>query len=89
MGLSQIAEIAAQLQLHGLAGTTRVAAISAGTTARQQVLRSRLAAVAADIADQELATPTLFIVGPVVDVLDAFEPAVDSAGLLMAVAGHA
>ena len=89
MGLGQIGEIADQLQRHGLPGSTPVAAISAGTTARQQILRSRLATLASDVAKGELATPTLFILGPVVDVLGSHQAAMDPARLLMAVAGHA
>ena len=65
MGFAQIAEIAAGLIAHGRAPSTPVAAVSAGTTPEQKVLRSRLDAIASDTRMAGMRNPVVFYIGEV------------------------
>jgi len=91
MGLARIGEIARQLVLHGLPPLTAVAAISKGTTTKQELIRSRLLTVGADSRIHALPSPTLFIIGPIVDAIADFRPALPNelAALMHPIAGHA
>lgn len=68
MGAANMAQIAVRLITHGLPATTPAAAISQGTTPRQQTLVSTLGEIANAVADAGLPSPLMFIVGRVVDV---------------------
>ena len=91
MGLSQINEISSQLMLHGMPPGTAIAAVSKGTTAGQRIVRARLATVAANPEVRTLPSPTLFIIGPVVDAIADFQPVVPAelSWPLQPMAGHA
>jgi uroporphyrin-III C-methyltransferase len=69
MGLAHVREITANLMLAGLAGSTPAAAIAQGTTANERVVRTTLASLAGAAERAELAPPTLFVIGDVVNVL--------------------
>jgi len=64
MAAANLQGIADRLIAEGLAPSTPAAAISAGTTPRQRVIRSSLDRISADA--RQLPTPVLFIVGDVV-----------------------
>ncbi|MCV0072028.1 uroporphyrinogen-III C-methyltransferase [Pseudomonas aeruginosa] len=68
MGLGNLAEIAARLVEHGLAGDTPAALVSQGTQAGQQVTRGALAELPALALARryQLKPPTLIVVGQVV-----------------------
>ena len=70
MGLANICEIASELVAHGRAPSTPVLAISRGTLPDQRQLTSTLATVGRDVALAKLATPTLFIIGDVVSLIE-------------------
>ena len=69
MGLSHIAEIAGRLVDAGLSPATPAMAVQEGTTARQRSVRASLTELEHAVAGAGLASPVLFIIGPVVDVL--------------------
>ncbi|MSO54605.1 MAG: uroporphyrinogen-III C-methyltransferase [Rhodospirillales bacterium] len=66
MGLATIDRIAAALMTGGLAASTPAAAIENGTLPAERRLRSTLGAISRDLRDQEFASPTLIVIGPVV-----------------------
>jgi uroporphyrin-III C-methyltransferase/precorrin-2 dehydrogenase/sirohydrochlorin ferrochelatase len=67
MGLGGLASICQQLVAHGRNAGTPVAIISKGTTPEQQVLKGTLETITGLAARTQLQTPTLIIVGEVVD----------------------
>ncbi|HMR32089.1 MAG TPA: uroporphyrinogen-III C-methyltransferase [Geminicoccaceae bacterium] len=69
MGHGQIATIAEKLVAHGLGPATPVAAITDGCDRSQRIVRTTLAQVAAASAPARPGSPTLFIIGAVVDVV--------------------
>lgn len=78
MGLANISEIAAELIRHGRHAATPVLAISRGTLPDERRVFTTLAAVAADVAAADLASPTLFIIGEVVGLADTLAPCADA-----------
>jgi uroporphyrin-III C-methyltransferase len=75
MGLSGLAQIAAQLVAHGLPPDWPAAVISKGTLPAQRVVQGTLATIAEEATRAQLASPCLTIVGEVVrlrGVLDWF-----------------
>ncbi len=70
MGAANVAQISIRLMTHGLPASTPVAAISRGTTPRQQSLRSTLGEIASAVGEAGLPSPLTFVVGRVVDVAD-------------------
>lgn len=68
MGVANIAEIAANLCLHGLPGSLPVMAVAQATTPRERRLVSRLDRIAHDLAAANLQAPVLFVVGHVVSL---------------------
>jgi uroporphyrinogen III methyltransferase / synthase len=76
MGLKHIRPIMEKLMAHGLAGTTPVAMIRWGTTARQQSIEGTLATIA-DVAEQTpFGAPAVTVIGDVVKlrpILNWFE----------------
>ncbi|MFI5488319.1 uroporphyrinogen-III C-methyltransferase [Micromonospora echinaurantiaca] len=71
MGLKNLAEITATLIAHGRPAATPAAVVQEATTGAQRVLRSTLAAVAADVAGAGLRPPAVVVVGDVVPVLSS------------------
>ena len=67
MGLGGLASICQQLVAHGRNSGTPVAIISKGTTPEQQVLKGTLETITGLAARTQVQTPTLIIVGEVVD----------------------
>jgi uroporphyrin-III C-methyltransferase/precorrin-2 dehydrogenase/sirohydrochlorin ferrochelatase len=67
MGLGGLASICQQLVAHGRNAGTPVAIISKGTTPEQQVLKGTLETITGLAARTQVQTPTLIIVGEVVD----------------------
>ncbi len=68
MGVSQLADISAELVLHGRSASTPVALIENGTTSAQRVLTGTLADVAELALQEQLRNPAMIIVGEVVRV---------------------
>ena len=66
MGVSRMAEIAAQLIAHGRAADTPAAVIRQGTTADQETVVGTLATIAADVERAGLGAPATLVVGEVV-----------------------
>ncbi|MDP3652334.1 MAG: uroporphyrinogen-III C-methyltransferase [Rhodoferax sp.] len=66
MGLGALAEIAKQLVLHGMPGTTPAAIVERGTTQRQQVIAGTLETLPDLARAAALKSPSLIIVGQVV-----------------------
>jgi uroporphyrin-III C-methyltransferase/precorrin-2 dehydrogenase/sirohydrochlorin ferrochelatase/uroporphyrin-III C-methyltransferase len=69
MGLAHLEEIAGRLIEAGLPHATPAAAIADGTTPEQRVVRGSLATLERAVRMAALASPVLFVIGPVVDVL--------------------
>ncbi len=67
MGLGGLATICRQLLAHGRAADTPIAIISKGTTPDQQVLKATLETMPGLAARTQIQTPTLIIVGEVVN----------------------
>jgi uroporphyrin-III C-methyltransferase/precorrin-2 dehydrogenase/sirohydrochlorin ferrochelatase len=67
MGLGGLASICQQLVAHGRDAGTPVAIVSKGTTPEQQVLKGTLETITGLVARTQVQTPTLIIVGEVVD----------------------
>ena len=70
MGLANIGAIVAALLAHGRPGSTDVAVIQEGATARQRVVRGRLDEIVAAVADQQVRAPALIVIGDVVSALN-------------------
>ena len=70
MGLANIESLADKLIEHGRAASTPVAIISKGTRAEQIVLTSTLSSVAIRQQQEQLPSPSLIIVGEVVQLAD-------------------
>ncbi len=66
MGLAGLAEICSKLVAHGLPAHTPAAVIEQGTTLEQRVVSATLADLADRVAEAELRSPCLTIVGEVV-----------------------
>ncbi len=67
MGLSQLPMISQQLTQHGLAGDTPAALIENGTQSVQRVLTSTVSALAEQAKQQQFVSPTLIVIGEVVN----------------------
>jgi uroporphyrin-III C-methyltransferase/precorrin-2 dehydrogenase/sirohydrochlorin ferrochelatase len=70
MGLSSLPVICESLRAHGMADDMNVALIEKGTTREQRVLLSTLAELPARLQLLEVSSPSLFIVGRVVQLAD-------------------
>ena len=68
MGITQLAEICAQLTAHGLAASTPAAVVRRGTTCEQRVVTSDLAGLPAAVKAAGITPPALTIVGDVVSL---------------------
>ncbi|MFM9885651.1 MAG: uroporphyrinogen-III C-methyltransferase [Burkholderiales bacterium] len=73
MGLGAIGEIARQLIAHGRSAGTPAAAIERATTRAQRVVVSTLAALETDVARAMLCSPTLLLIGEVVQLRATFQ----------------
>ncbi|MCB0168859.1 MAG: uroporphyrinogen-III C-methyltransferase, partial [Anaerolineae bacterium] len=85
MAAKNIARIRGELLAAGRAGETPAAAISWATTDRQQVVRTTLDKLPADIAARKLPTPMIVVVGDVVtlhDQLAWFKPDGEATGFV-------
>ncbi|MBG6100152.1 uroporphyrin-III C-methyltransferase/precorrin-2 dehydrogenase/sirohydrochlorin ferrochelatase [Micromonospora vinacea] len=71
MGLKNLAAITATLIANGRSPQTPAAVVQEATTGTQQVLRSTLGEVAADLLAADLRPPAVVVVGDVVGALDA------------------
>ncbi|WP_211197869.1 uroporphyrinogen-III C-methyltransferase [Permianibacter fluminis] len=69
MGLARMPQLCASLQQCGLPADWPVALIAQGTTSSQQVLTGTLATINEELAVMPLVSPTLVVVGRVVEVL--------------------
>ena len=81
MGLANLGIIATKLIEHGLPPEFAAAAISHGTTINQRVILSDLAHIAAEVAQAQLESPVLAIIGKVAALaatLSWFQQATDS-----------
>ena len=67
MGLGGLATICQQLMNAGRDASTPVAIVSKGTTPEQQVLKGTLESMPGLVARTQIQTPTLIIVGDVVN----------------------
>ena len=67
MGLHNLPRIAEELMAGGLASETPVAVIQQGTVADQRCLRANLADVAAECRSQAFKSPSIVVVGDVID----------------------
>lgn len=70
MGAASMAHIAVRLIRYGLPSSTPVMAVSQGTTRHQRQVASTLGEVADAVADADLPSPIMFIVGRVVTLAD-------------------
>ncbi|PIN12707.1 hypothetical protein CDL12_14692 [Handroanthus impetiginosus] len=68
MGLSTLPSLASKLISHGLTDETPAAAVERGTTPQQRVVFAPLKDLADEIALQQLVSPTLIVIGKVVDL---------------------
>ena len=68
MGLGGLVTICRQLLAHGRAADTPIAVISKGTRPDQQILKATLETMPGLVARTQIQTPTLIIVGPVVNL---------------------
>lgn len=91
MGMANLAEISDRLVEAGLAGDTPAAAISGGTTPRQQMVVSTLADLPARVDGTGLVPPTLIVVGRVVSFAHPRPAGIDHriVGLADVIAGEA
>jgi uroporphyrin-III C-methyltransferase/precorrin-2 dehydrogenase/sirohydrochlorin ferrochelatase len=67
MGLGGLATICQQLIAHGRAAETPIAIVSKGTTPEQQILKGTLETIPGMVARTQIQSPTLIIVGEVVN----------------------
>ena len=70
MGLSSLPVICEALQQHGMASDMNVALIERGTTREQRVVVSTLADLPERLAQLDVSSPSLFIVGRIVQLAD-------------------
>lgn len=70
MAMERLGAIADTLVAHGRPADTPVAIIQEGTMATQRILRTTLAAAAADARDQAMRPPAIVVIGEVVAVAD-------------------
>uniref|UniRef100_A0A2P2MXZ8 Tetrapyrrole methylase domain-containing protein n=1 Tax=Rhizophora mucronata TaxID=61149 RepID=A0A2P2MXZ8_RHIMU len=68
MGLSTLPSLALKLMNHGLAASTPAAAVERGTTLQQRVVFAELKDLADKVALAKLVSPTLIIIGKVVQL---------------------
>ncbi|THF65961.1 uroporphyrinogen-III C-methyltransferase [Pseudothauera nasutitermitis] len=68
MGLGALEIICAELTAHGLPADTPAAVVHAATTPRQQIVTAPLHALPASVRAAGLRTPSLIVIGPVVDL---------------------
>ncbi len=74
MGLLHVEEITARLIRAGLDRATPAMAVENGTHAEERRLRASLGELAPAVRDAGLKSPVLFIIGPVVEILQDPEP---------------
>lgn len=77
MGLNALPDICRQLMAHGAPATRPIAAVQHGTLSTQQVITGTLSDLAAKVAGSGFTSPSLLIVGDVVNLhgtLDWFDP---------------
>jgi uroporphyrin-III C-methyltransferase len=67
MGLHNLPRIAEELMAGGLPSETPVAVIQQGTVAGQRCLKANLAGVAAECRSQAFKSPSIVVVGDVID----------------------
>ena len=70
MGVENLPHITSQLMAHGRLAETPAAVIRWGTTSEQQTLVTTVGKAVADVAEQKVAPPAIFIVGEVVTLRD-------------------
>lgn len=70
MGLSSLPVICESLRAHGMSADMNVALVEKGTTRAQRVLASTLEQLPQELLQQEVSSPSLFIVGRVVQLAD-------------------
>lgn len=70
MGLNSLSYICQQLQAHGVKPDMPVALIEKGTSQDQRVFTSTVSQLDNDLADETISSPSLFIVGRVVELAD-------------------
>lgn len=68
MGLQSIGVISRELQSHGLPGNTPAALVERGTTPQQRVHIATVETLEAQVADKDVQSPTLIIIGGVVNL---------------------
>ena len=68
MGVENLSHITSQLMAHGRAADTPSAVIRWGTTPDQKTIVTTLGRAVADVAEQKLTPPAIFIVGDVVNL---------------------
>ena len=73
MGLSSLPVICESLRAHGMADDMNVALVEKGTTREQRVLVSTLLELPQRLLQQEVSSPSLFIVGRVVQLADKLQ----------------
>ncbi|OWM62650.1 hypothetical protein CDL15_Pgr019944 [Punica granatum] len=83
MGLSTLPSLAQKLMHHGLSADTPAAAIERGTTPQQRTVFSELKDLAGKIAEAELVSPTLIIIGKVVALSPFWDCSVEEATSLV------
>lgn len=88
MGVANIAEIARELIAHGRPPNTEVAAVSRGTQAAQTHIVSSLGRIAEDVAQTELPSPVLFIIGRIVGLAPIMEGSRHAPHRVLAVAAQ-
>ncbi|NQU60619.1 MAG: uroporphyrinogen-III C-methyltransferase [Rhodospirillales bacterium] len=84
MGKANIAQIAAEIMVRGLAPSMPVAAINSGTTERQSHLFSTLGDIADDIRKAGLEGPVLFVIGRVVTLAAGYYQRREEANVVQA-----
>ncbi|MEM7029905.1 MAG: uroporphyrinogen-III C-methyltransferase [Chloroflexota bacterium] len=90
MAVKRIALICEAIIEAGRASDTPAVAISWGTTDRQQVVQATLATLPEAIANQQLPTPAIVVIGPVAGLAETlawFEPNGEAAGFVPFPAG--
>jgi len=70
MGLQSIEVISRELQAHGMSGDMPAALVEQGTTPNQRVFTGTLNTLQQEVADKGIQTPTLIIIGTVVNAFN-------------------
>ena len=83
MGLNALNEICQQMVAHGADASTPIAVVQSGTSANQKVVTGTLSTMPDRVAEQQLQSPCLIIIGHVVtlhDKLAWFKPSASPSG---------